>query len=66
MRRAVYMMLHKSRSDSYIVYVVTFSIFLSGYGDTAYQTAIWVMLLLMFYANWQMKLLIVSLTKSNV
>ena len=40
MRRAVYMMLHKSRSDSYIVYVVTFSIFLSGYGDTAYQTAI--------------------------
>ena len=43
-----------------------FSIFLSGYGDTAYQTTIWVMLLLMIYANWQLKLLIVSLIKSNV
>ena len=66
MRRVVYIMLHKPRSDSYIVYVVMFSIFLSGYGDTAYQTTIWVMLLLMIYANWQLKLLIVSLIKSNV
>ena len=58
-------MWHNPKCSSYIVYVVTFSIFLSGYGDTtANQTAIWVMLSL-FYAD-KRKLFSVGLSKSNV